>query len=59
MDNQIYQLIINAFSVGTWLQTLLFYSFLAFMFNLILLQLKASPSSGMVSVPANEDEEIA
>lgn len=59
MDNHTYQLIIKAFSVGNWLQTLLFYFSLGFMFNLILLQLKASPSSGMVSVPANEDEEMA
>ncbi len=59
MDNQIFQLVINVFSVGTWLQTLLFYFSLAFMFNLILLQLKASPSSGMLSVPVNEDENVA
>ena len=59
MDNQIYQLIINAFSVGTWLQTLLFYSFLAFMFNIILLQTRASSSSRLVSIAASDDEEVA
>lgn len=39
MDNQVYKLIINTFSVGNWMQTLLFYVLLILLFRIILMQL--------------------
>lgn len=59
MDSQTYQLIINAFSVGTWLQTLLFYSLLVFLLNVILMQSKMSPNKLGVELIVNEEEEPA
>jgi hypothetical protein len=57
MNSQNYQLIINSFSVGTWLQTLVFYSFLIFMFNIIITQLKLSSSKLEVDMIGKDDEE--
>jgi len=42
MGSNAYQLIINTFAVGTWLQTLLFYFLLFFMIHIILSQLDLS-----------------
>jgi hypothetical protein len=42
MGNNAYQLIINTFAVGTWLQTLLFYFLLFFMLHIVLVQLDLS-----------------
>jgi len=43
MEHQAYQLSISSLSVGTWLQTLVFYFILFLMFNVILAQLNLSP----------------
>jgi hypothetical protein len=40
MGNNFYHLIISTFSVGTWLQTLVFYFFLFLLAHIILVQLK-------------------
>jgi uncharacterized membrane protein YhfC len=42
MGKTAYQLIINTFGVGTWLQTLIFYFILLLMLHIILVQLNPS-----------------
>ncbi|HTD40033.1 MAG TPA: hypothetical protein VK671_05395 [Mucilaginibacter sp.] len=42
MANNVYQFIINDFSVGTWLQTLVFYAILSVMVHVILVQMDLS-----------------
>ena len=42
MGNNAYQLIINTFSVGTWLQTLIFYFLIFLMFHIVMVQLNPS-----------------
>jgi hypothetical protein len=42
MENNAYQLIINTFAVGTWLQTLVFYLLVFLMLHTILVQLNFS-----------------
>ncbi len=42
MGNSFYNLIINTFCVGTWLQTLMFYFILFLFTHIILVQLKVS-----------------
>jgi hypothetical protein len=42
MANSVYQFIINDFSVGTWLQTLVFYAILSTMLHIILVQMDLS-----------------
>ncbi|MGZ3751490.1 MAG: hypothetical protein ACXVB0_13440 [Mucilaginibacter sp.] len=42
MDSQTYQYITSSFSVGTWLQTLIFYFVLFLMFHIVLAQLNLS-----------------
>ena len=53
MDNHLFQLIIKNFSVGTWLQTLLFYTTLFLIADVIFIQLKASSSKRYIH---NEDD---
>lgn len=43
MAQQVYQLIINTFRVGTWLQTCVFYLLLVSVFHIILTQLQLLP----------------
>lgn len=59
MDKHTYQLIINAFSVGTWLQTLGFYFVLGLMCHVALTQLKMISSKIPVGLIAQEEEEQA
>ncbi|HTK18342.1 MAG TPA: hypothetical protein VL442_02460 [Mucilaginibacter sp.] len=42
MANNLYQFIINYFSVGTWMQTLVFYFVLFAMMHIILVQMDLS-----------------
>ena len=42
MLNTVYQFIINDFSVGTWMQTLLFYFIIVTMLHVILVQMGLS-----------------
>jgi len=43
MEHQAYQLSISSLSVGTWLQTVVFYLLLVFILQLIFAQLNLSP----------------
>jgi hypothetical protein len=45
MNALTFQQMINAFSVGNWLQTILFYSSLAFMYSIIIMQSKVSAAN--------------
>jgi hypothetical protein len=43
MRNSSLELILGSLSVGNWLQTLLFYSFLVLLFGIILVQMHIQP----------------
>jgi len=57
MSNQTYQLIIKAFSVGTLLQTLCFYSTLFLIVHVIIAQLKVTSPKMPVELVQSKDEE--
>jgi hypothetical protein len=57
MEHQAYNLSVSSLSVGTWLQTLVFYFFLGLILQLIFAQLNLSPFKlrlGFISKKAAE-----